>query len=152
MLKYFLFVITVLVVISCDDKKSESKMSPSEESFNNPEEELNSILRNEGWVRISNCTNVYRRDIADIVNDQRVYKATYWYTASIYSKNINGDSKYIIARPVYYSREDNIVNRNEDGSLVYKTFPIVQCDFTDKYGSHFNGYINDGGSTAYIVY
>lgn len=135
---------------NCNSEKEEVPIQDM--TFDSPEEELCFTLEKEGWMRVSNCTNVYRRDIADIVDNVRIYKATYWYTASIYSKNINSENKYIIARPVYYSREDNTVHRTSSGLLEYKTFPIAPCNFIDKYGQQFNGYINDGGSIAYVVY
>lgn len=113
-------------------------------NYNNPEEELCAIMKKNGWEQISNSTNVYRKDFNN--------ETSFWYQASIYAKESGGDTKYIIARPVYKNREESVAYRLEDGKLKYKTFPIVDCNYTDAYGRKYNGYISDSGCTAYINY
>lgn len=132
-----------LYACSLGDKKN---------SYNNPEEELCAIMENQGWEQISNCTNVYRKDIDEYVDGEYTYKTTYWYTAAIYSKKTGNNTKFVIARPVYESGENEVAYRHEDGKLKYKTFSIVGCDYTDKYGRTYNGYISDGGFIAYLNY
>lgn len=134
----------VLIFCSCTGNNTKT--------YHNAEEELCAILEEEGWSLISNCTNVYRRDVdyGESTSNKRSYKTTYWYTASIYCKSIGDYTKYIVARPVYMDREEDRVYRNGDGTMQYKTFSIVECNYTDKYGTHYNGYISDGGSTAYL--
>lgn len=124
-------------------------------SYNNPEEELCAIMEEQGWEQISNSTNVYRKDLDRIVNGERTYKTRYWYTAAVYCRKSGNETKYIVARPIYSSDEDEeygIAQRLADGKLKYKTFSIVDCRYTDKYGTTYNGYISDGGSTAYLNY
>lgn len=116
-------------------------------TFDSPEEELCAILAKDGWVQISNHTNVYRLDL-DYRAGRGKYKTTHWYTASIYSKAVGYENQYIIARVVY----SDGVARRENGKLVYKTFPIVGCNYTDKYNKTYNGYIIDSGCTAYLNY
>ena len=124
-------------------------------SYNNPEEEVCAIMEKLGWEQISNSTNVYRKDLDKIKDGVRTHKTTYWFTAAIYCKKSGDETKYIIAKPIYSSDEDEEygnAQRFDDGKLKYKTFPIVKCQYTDKYGTTYNGYISAHGSTAYLNY
>ena len=155
-LSYILIVIISVTMLSCagNNRKASNDSGNTEISYNNPEEELCAIMEELGWEQISNNTNVYRKDLDKIINERRTYKTTYWYTAAIYCKTIGDKTKYIVARPIYESRkdEDPVAQRHDNGELKYKTFAIVDCSYTDKYGKAYNGYISDGGSTAYLNY
>lgn len=125
-------------------------MATSCTSYSSPEEEMQAILKKDGWELISNQTNVYRKDIDHRNSSKKkriVYTTTYWYTASILCKQLGHETKYISARVVYI---DDHLPKRENGKLVYKTFPIVECSYTDNYKRSFNGYISDGGSEAYL--
>ncbi|MBR4403274.1 MAG: hypothetical protein IKT29_07080 [Flavobacteriales bacterium] len=143
-ISFTLIYIMSILLISCTGSNQKTY-------YNNPEEELCAMMEEQGWEQISNSTNVYRKDLDKITTDgKRTYKTTYWYTAAVYCKKSGDKTKYIIARPVY-SSEDN-VQRLNDGKLKYKSFSIIDCQYTDKYGTTYNGYISDGGSTAYLNY
>ena len=146
-----IFFITLLLVIlySCSGTSSSTSNSENLKSYRSADEELRAIMEEEGWTLVSNSTNVYRKDLEEIINNERYYKTTYWYTAAVYCKRIGDETKYIIARVVY---DDDIAQRKSNGELFYKTFSIVKCNYTDKYGTTYNGYISDGGSTAYLNY
>lgn len=120
-------------------------------SYDSPEEEMCAILEDQGWELVSNCTNVYRKDIdhtASRKSGSRQYKTTYWYTAYIFCRQSGFETKHIAARVVYKDE----VARRENGNLVYKTFSIDDCSYTDKYDRYFNGRIQDGGFDAYLNY
>ncbi|MBR1963579.1 MAG: hypothetical protein IKA19_02615 [Muribaculaceae bacterium] len=141
-MKNFFFSFGVILIISlsaCGGGDSLTK------NCNSPEEELQVILQNDGWELISNSTNIYRKELSY----DGGYDCNYWYTASIFCKENGGQTKYIVARVVY---NDTDAQRHSDGKLKYKTFSIVECDYTSKYGTPYNGYINDGGSTGYLNY
>lgn len=129
----FIFAISCTITSCSERKQDSSNINTETVTYNTPEEELRAIMEGNGWEEISNSTKVYRLDYG---------KTKSWYTAAIYCKNIGGNVKYVIARTTG--------DRLDNGALKYKTLPIIECDYTDYYDRTFNGYISDGGSTAYL--